>query len=296
MFDVECWLLDVLLFHVNLSRLLTRRDCLKGLGVLGSALTAAPTSATAALARGMQSPSRSTKKTAAEITRAVFQTPLVDTHEHLLDEHDRLENAAPPQIPCDDWALVLSQYFNADLLVAGMPKADHDRFLAPGLDPQAKWQLLAPYWPAVKNTGYGQAVRISLRELYGVDELSARTVDKVQAGYAKTRRPGFYRRILQEYGGIESCQVNRLRHGPFKLSDMPDLLMQDISIVGMFAGPGISQFAPPTGIDVKGLSDWHRVIQWWFDQYAPVAVAVKSQNAYSRDIDGKFESMRIFLC
>jgi predicted TIM-barrel fold metal-dependent hydrolase len=84
---------------------------------------------------------------------------------------------------------------------------------------------------------------------------------------------------------IESCQVNCLTGEAFKESDMPTLLMQDISIVGMFAGPSIKQYAPAAGIDVKALSDWHRVIDWWFDRYGKYAVAVKSQNAYSRDID-----------
>ena len=47
----------------------------------------------------------------------------------------------------------------------------------------------------------------------------------------------------------------------------------------------MSQYASPTGIEPKGLADWHRVIDWWFDRYGKNAVAVKSQNAYGRDID-----------
>ena len=63
----------------------------------------------------------------------------------------------------------------------------------------------------MKNTGYGQAVADRRCErLYGVEDLSAATVDKVQAGYEQTRRPGFYRRILCELAKIESCQVNCL--------------------------------------------------------------------------------------
>lgn len=85
-------------------------------------------------------------------------------------------------------------------------------------------------------------------------------------------------------GGIESCQVNS-SNPPFIESEMPTILMQDLSIVGMFAGPELGRFAEPTGINVSNLSDWHRVIDWWFDKYGRYSVAVKSQNAYSRDID-----------
>jgi len=187
-------------------------------------------------------------------------------------------------VQADDWSLLLSHYLNSDLLVAGMPKEAYDRFFSPQTDPTDKWRFIEPYWPAVKNTGYGQAVRIAMRRLYDVDDLSAATVKKVQAGYEQTRRSGFYRRILCEMGKIESCQVNCLG-APFGESDMPTLLMQDLSIVGMFAGPSFDGFGKPTGIEVRTLADWHRVIDWWFAKYAKYAVAVKSQNAYSRDID-----------
>jgi uncharacterized protein len=266
---------------------ISRRAALKTFGALGATLAAIhPTTTHAAEATTppVRKPVRSGNARKV-IFEHVFQAPLVDTHEHLIEEKQRFEGPAFSRVPCDDWALLFSHYLNSDLLVAGMPKADMDRFLSPKVEPAAKWKLIAPYWPAVKNTGYAQAVRIACRELYGVDDISAATVAKLQAGYEKTRRAGFYRRILCDLARIESCQVNCLTGEAFKESDMPTLLMQDISIVGMFAGPSFKQYAPASGIEVKGLSDWHRVIDWWFDRYSKYAVAVKSQNAYSRDID-----------
>jgi len=218
------------------------------------------------------------------IFEKVLDTPLIDTHEHLIEERERLAGTAHRRVQADDWSLLLSHYLNSDLLVAGMPKEAYDRFFSAKTDPIQKWRLLEPYWCAVKNTGYGQAVRIAIRQLYDVEDLSAETVKKVQAGYEKTRRPGFYKHVLCDLAKIESCQVNCLS-APFSESDMPSLLMQDISIVGMFAGPNLAGYSKPAGIDVRSLSDWHRVIDWWFTKYARYAVAVKSQNAYSRDID-----------
>ena len=266
---------------------ISRRAVLKSFGALGAVLVAADSTkvqaaeSTTPLAR---KPARvgDARKI---ILEHVFKAPLIDTHEHLIEEKQRLDVASSSHVPCDDWALLLSHYLNSDLLVAGMPKADMDQFLSPKVEPGAKWKLIAPYWGAVKNTGYAQAVRIACRELYAVDDVSAATVAKIQAGYEKTRRTGFYHHILHDLAGIQSCQVNCLTGVPFKESDMPTFLMQDISIVGMFAGPNIRQYAPATGIDPKTLSDWHRVIDWWFDRYGKYAVAAKSQNAYSRDID-----------
>nr|MBP7050591.1 amidohydrolase family protein [Phycisphaerae bacterium] len=210
--------------------------------------------------------------------------PLIDTHEHLPEEKERLEAASRPRGEADDWSLLLSHYLDSDLAVAGMSGETYDRFFSAQTDPADKWKLLAPYWPAVKNTGYGQAVRIAMRRLYDVDDLSADTVKKVQAGFEKTCRAGFYRRILCEMGKIESCQVNNLGE-PFRETEMPALLMQDLSILGMYAGPNLDAYAKPAEIEVGSLADWHRVMDWWFAKYGKYAVAVKSQDAYHRDID-----------
>jgi predicted TIM-barrel fold metal-dependent hydrolase len=204
-----------------------------------------------------------------------------------LDERDRLARRAHPRVETDDWSVVLSGYLGSDMLTAGMPPKVYHRFFSSKVDPLDKWPLLAPYWPAIKNTGYGQAVCLSLKALYDVDELSAKTVKQVQAGYEKVRRPGFYKHILSELGRIESCQVNysgRPR-GCFHESEMPTFLMQDISMLEMIRGPQLKRVSEPAGIAVACLSDWHRAIDWWFDKYGRYAVAVKSQHAYSRDID-----------
>ena len=165
-----------------------------------------------------------------------------------------------------------------------MPRDALSRFYSENVPPAEKWKLIEPFWPAVKNTGYARAARIAMHELYGVEELSAGTVEKVREGYELQRKKGFYRHILCDLAGIESCQVNCLGE-PFKESQSPTLLMQDLSIVGMFAGPDLEGFGQPAGIQASNLADWHRVIDWWFDKYSRYAVAVKSQHAYSRDID-----------
>ena len=110
-----------------------------------------------------------------KISEKVFKTPFIDTHEHLIEEEERFKGTSNRRIKSDDWSMVLSHYINSDMLTAGMPPEDSGKFFSPDVDPKDKWALLEPYWPAIKNTGYGQAVCITLRELYGVDELSSKT-------------------------------------------------------------------------------------------------------------------------
>ncbi|MHC4203873.1 MAG: amidohydrolase family protein [Planctomycetota bacterium] len=262
---------------------ISRRTTLKGIGTIGAMVFFADRS------YGEQFVGISGKEMEGQndirktIFTKVFSTPLIDTHEHLIEERDRL-TGSNNRIKSNDWSFLLNHYINSDMLTSGMPQAEYNKFFSREISPLDKWKILKPYWPAVRNTGYGMAVEIAMQQLYEVPELSGETIRKVASGYEKICRKGFYREILCEKSGIESCQVNALGE-PFRKSTMPTLLMQDISIVGMFAGPNINGYAKPAGIDVKTLADWHRVIDWWFETYGPYAVAVKSQNAYSRDID-----------
>jgi hypothetical protein len=262
---------------------ISRRTTLKGIGTIGAMAFLGNK------AYGEQFVGMDVKETGNQsdirktIFSKVFSTPLIDTHEHLIEEHDRL-NGSNSRIQSNDWSFLLSHYLNSDMLTSGMPHNEYDRFFSPDVASVDKWKILKPYWPAVRNTGYGMAVETAMQQLYNVPELSGDTISKVVSGYEKVCRKGFYKEILCEKTGIESCQVNALEQ-PFRKSAMPTLLMQDISIVGMFAGPNIEAYSKPAGIDVKNLTDWHRVIDWWFEMYSPYAVAVKSQNAYSRDIN-----------
>jgi predicted TIM-barrel fold metal-dependent hydrolase len=229
------------------------------------------------------SPGTSVGSSEAEIGRLVNSTLLVDTHEHLLEEEDRILGNHR-RIRANDWSFLLSHYLNSDLITSGMPQADYEAFFSRETDPLEKWRLIEPYWPEVKNTGYGQAVEIAVQQIYGIQGLSAATIPALQSAYVQHVRPGFYRTMLGEIARIESCQVNSL-DVPFRESSQPLLLMQDISILGMHMGPNIRAYAEPAGMRVTDLADWHSVIDWWFETYAAFAVAVKTQAAYSRNID-----------
>ncbi|MBN2327599.1 MAG: amidohydrolase family protein [Candidatus Omnitrophica bacterium] len=257
---------------------ISRRSTIKGLSAASSA----------ALLGAMSGPWVNTSNAAAsdfneKLAARIAETPLIDTHEHLIEEEDRLAGKNS-RIQANDWSFLFSHYINSDMITAGMPKDQYDAFFSAQTDPLQKWDCLESVWPAVRNTGYGQAVEIAVRELYNVDSISRENVQTIQDRYLQTIRPGFYRTVLQERANIESTQVNCLS-APFGETNQPGLLMQDISIVGMHMGPNIQAYAPKAGVEVNDLSDWHRVIDWWFDHYGPYAVAVKSQAAYSRQLD-----------
>jgi len=192
----------------------------------------------------------------------VARTPLVYTHEYLLEEKTRMPGIYGRKKPYDDWTFILNHYLDSDLQSAGMPENDYKRVFSQGMDPVDKWKLIEPWWLHVKNTGYGRAVELAIRDLYGVAELSAKTVGTIQSAYDTSRHPGLYNHVLRERANIESCQVHNLEDVPYMESAMPTYLMQNICIMGMFEGPDFDLFAQPAEIRVTSLSDWHAVIDW----------------------------------
>ena len=257
---------------------LKRRDFFRysAVGLSGATLTglAFPRDKTE---RRLKSPSKEDP-----LYQKVLATPLIDTHEHLMNESERIQAGKTVWDKANDWTFLLSHYFDSDLVAAGMTQADHDRFFSTSLDPLEKWKLLEPFWPYVKYTGYGLNVRHTLQDIYGIDDLTWETVGRLEEAYQAAIRPGFYRHLLRDIGNIESCQVNLW---PFLESEQPDLLMSDLHISGLIEDDWDPKYAREAGIDVKTLGNWHRVVDYWIKTYGKKAVAVKSTMAYGRDLD-----------
>ena len=101
----------------------------------------------------------------------VERTPFIDTHEHLIEESQRLAGATDGALfPCDDWAVLFHQYLGDDLHNAGMPATAAAQFWSPEVPADSKYAVLAPWWDRVRHTGYAQAIRHTLRVLrYGLE-------------------------------------------------------------------------------------------------------------------------------
>ncbi len=219
-----------------------------------------------------------------EIQRLVDATPFIDTHEHLVEESTRLaEPGRHWTYPCNDWAYLLTGYAASDLISAGMPWEDHNRLMGTEADPEEKWRLCEPYWPRIRHTGYGLATRLALKEIYGEDDLTSESWERIQEEYHALVRPGYYRDVLRGTAGISSCQVNSLEH-IIGQTQSPDLLMQDLSTV-QFVAPDIGCVTRETGREAVTLGPWLEIIDWYFEKHGATATAVKNQLSYQRRLD-----------
>jgi len=216
------------------------------------------------------------------IEKKVFETPFIDTHEHLIDESERLE-CIKPIIPCDDWTLLLNHYFSFDLISAGISKEQIDDLFSNQVSPINKWEILKGYWPYLKNTASGIVFRNTIRILYNIAEISGENILELQNRYEQTREKGFYKYIIQDITNIKHCYV----HSPIiacKKSESPDLLLHDIALNGLIQVV-VKPYSVPESVKINSLSDWHSLIDWWFTEYSQIATGVKIGNAYFRRLD-----------
>ena len=258
----------------------TRRKVLKKIGLFGAAGTVSALGLSAQSATGVSSQNRITQRSRegflAELRKRIDTTPMVDSHEHLPDERDRLRNNK-------HCIRLFQHYLGDDFASAGLNNDSVFGREAEKEEPVVLWRRLEPFWDAVKNTGYGQALRITIKELYGIETLNESVIPQLQQAFEKLSVPGFYEKILRGHCNLESCQVDQ---GPFTETTQPALLLQDINFMGFQQGSASNSLAQRVGIDeIKDLNGYHDFLQRWFKKYAPYATAVKSQIAYNRGLD-----------
>ena len=256
------------------------------LGTAGVASGLAPALSAGATAKPV--PKRRTRRLGAstlqrDIVELVNQTPLVDTHEHLSEEKERLSQNNKPHA---DFGMLMSHYSDSDLQVAGLSMEDYQTLIGPDLAPKDKWRLVAPYYARCRHTGYQLCIRETVRALYDEDDISEDNCERISAKLAQGVQPGFYRHILRDIANIEYCQVNALEASVFRETDQPDLLCQDISTIELSTTYlDVPKISAKAGRSVTNLQQWHEVIDWCFAQYGPRAIATKNQSAYSRRLD-----------
>lgn len=132
-----------------------------------------------------------------ELREQVFSLPLIDTHEHLPSSE------AVRDRDTDVLKEYLAHYYNRDLISAGMPLADYATIAGKRLPIREKWKLVEPYWELSRYTGYGRALDIAVRELYGIEGISGATIEELNERFLETLAPGHFRRVLKERCRIE---------------------------------------------------------------------------------------------
>jgi predicted TIM-barrel fold metal-dependent hydrolase len=215
-----------------------------------------------------------------DLYQHIQATPLVDSHEHLRKEAEYVEQGP------DILQSLFQNYVSADLVVAGAGQQAVDALLDAGNpDVRARFRAVQSAWEAVRHTGYGEAVRLIARLVYGIDEMTPDAVDAAQARHAALRAPGERLRLLREVARLDHVQTDDFVRPCLPDASGPDFFFYDISWANFCRGtPDIEPLARETGVEVRDLATLAAAMEATFDLNAAVAVAVKSQHAYNRTL------------
>ena len=201
---------------------------------------------------------------------------MVDTHQHL----QQLDQLPPPEDLC------IGRLFDlltaSDLVSAGMSRADLTRATSPasGLSPRERWALLEPWYRLTRNTTYFEWMRLSVRELYGVDDFTADTVETITEGMRALIRPGVTRQVFDR-AGIDFAMNNPFGYElVFRPTPEADCFLIDMH--DQFTDFLLEPMAQATGIELRGLDDYLQGIDLFFDRYASISGAFKVGRAYDR--------------
>ena len=214
-----------------------------------------------------------------ELAHHIQSTPLVDTHEHLRKEAEFVENGP------DILQSLFQNYVSADLEVAGASKQAVETLLAAGGDVAERFLGVQQAWEAVQHTGYGEAVRLIARLVYGMEDVNADAIEASRAKHEQLRRPGERLRLMREVARLDHVQTDDFVRPCLPDASGPDFFFYDISWVNFANGrPDVEPLAQETGIEVKDLASLREAMQQVFATHAASAIAVKTQHAYQRTL------------
>lgn len=210
----------------------------------------------------------------------IQQTPLCDSHEHLRKEQQYVEDGP------DLLQNLFANYVSADLVVAGAGQKAVDKLLdAADPDIRARFAGVEKAWQAVRHTGYGEAVRIIARELYSIEEITSESIEAALPLHDTLRQPGQRLHILRERANLDHVQTDDFVRPCAVDPSGPDFFFYDISWVNCVNGePDVEAITTETGVPIHDLASLRQAMEAVFAQNGPVAIAVKSQHAYTRTL------------
>jgi hypothetical protein len=210
------------------------------------------------------------------IRGAVDSIWLIDTHEHLITEDERIARAADI-----DFTYLFSHYAKEDLISAGNAKGLIDAAFGNTFDLQDRWHLFKPFFDASRNTGYNRTALIAARDIYGISDIDSASFEALSNKLRQASKPGLYFHILKQKSRIE-LSIQDLGHRQFDPSFYRHVERFD-NFIHVTSGNEIRQIGQQYDLNIESLEDYLSCLRKAFEQgIAYGMVGVKSGLAYQR--------------
>src|SRR6185369_3287007 len=110
-------------------------------------------------------------------------------------------------------------------------------------------------WEAIRFTGYGEAVRLVARHVYGMEEITGPALREAAPRLPQLRRPGERLRLLREVANLDQTQTDDFCWPCLPDTSGPDFFLYDLSWVGFCSGDiDWEGLARETGVTVRNLA------------------------------------------
>ncbi|MEN6479530.1 MAG: amidohydrolase family protein [Anaerolineales bacterium] len=206
----------------------------------------------------------------------VAELEIIDTHEHL----PAFEEQRDPTL--DGLQEYVMDYFNRDLASAGMPPTDVHRLKTEVMPLAERWRLVAPYWELARYTGYGRALDLTARGLYGLDGVREGTIEALDAAVRGSRHTGHYAYVLRNKSHIVTSLLNGTRPSDPRY-------FRNVVDMWPFVCPetldDVRAIEAETGVRICAFEDWLAACEISLDRaLAEGCVALKNSLAYLRPL------------
>jgi hypothetical protein len=211
-----------------------------------------------------------------EIFDYVKGLTIIDSHEHLPYREDARRKDT------DVIAEYLIHYFSSDLISAGLDRKTLDQLRSRDMSIMEKWDMVEHYWNICRYTGYGRALDISVKGLYGINKISRDTIEELDDAFQKSLNPGHFKRVLKDMSKIEVSLLDQC------LDCDPDFF-RSVYRLDSFIYPrsfeDIKEVEKVHGVNIRSMDDWLEACESSLDEgLRKGAVALKSGIAYDRSL------------
>ena len=215
-----------------------------------------------------------------DLTYHIQTISLVDTHEHMRRENDWVENG--PDILQD----LFGNYVPADLITAGASPEAMGNLMDASKDIESRFEGIREAWESTQFTGYGEAVSLIAKKIYGLDELTGKNLSVAQEKVKRIQTPGKRFEILHDIANLDHIQTDDFSWNCDPDSSGPEFFLYDLSWATFCNGQiDTNSIHKEVGIEVNSLSTLKSSMDALFAKHGPNAIAVKSQHAYNRTLN-----------
>jgi glucuronate isomerase len=212
-----------------------------------------------------------------EILDYINSLEIIDTHEHLIPFESQRERG-------DVISEFLTHYFSVDLVTSGLSLNQLDMVRGNEVSVMDKWNCIEKYWERSKFTGYGQALAIVARDIYGIDEINRCSIEELNRRYLETFHQQHYHKIIKEKSKIKVAILDRF--GEIECD-------KDYFIPVNFIRPMVYPYnyqemlilEKEAGISINTLDDYLRACEKRMDNFLKSSKILKCTLAYSRSLD-----------